>query len=141
MARSSNLGYRWPVSQNPVCSRPSFFFFLSRPAPAATTQWPLHQGGRPQWPFNQGWRSLMAILSRPMAVIKAASLNHRFNKDLRQKRPNGQIFKFGLQMASFTESRIKNLSAAGRAIFYQRQPQRPLCQGGQPQWPFYQGRL
>ena len=39
-----------------------------------------------------------------------------------QKRPNGKIFKFGLQMASFTESRIKNLSAAGRAIFIKASP-------------------
>ena len=47
--------------------------------------------GRPQWPFNQGWPSPMASLS----------------------------IKFGLQMASFAESRIKNLSVAGQAIFYQ----------------------
>ena len=61
-----------------------------------------------------------------------------------QKRPNGQIFKFGLQMASFTESRIKNLSAAGRAIFIKASPSghfvkaASLNGAGQAQWPLYE---
>ena len=91
----------------------------------------------------------MAILSRPMAVLSRQRLNGRFIKDLRPEAAEWPDLQFGLQMASFTQSRIKNLSAAGRAIFIKASPSGHFVKAaslngrfikaGQAQWPFYEG--
>ena len=133
-----------PINSTPKPStskktRPSGHFIK-----AAGPSGRLIKAGQARWPFYQG-RWLFDAASMPV-----------LSRICGQKWSNGQIFKFGLQMASFTEARMKNLSAAGRAIFfYQSQPQRPLPSGhfikaagpsgrlikaGQARWPFYQGR-
>ena len=56
----------------------------------------------------------------------ASGRNGRF---INQKRTNGQISKFGLQMADFTLSRIRRLSAVKPSHFYQGLAELQLYQG------------
>ena len=66
-----------------------------------------------------------------------ASLNDRFLRPEAAEWPDLQIW---VTDGQFHIIPCKEFISSRPSYFYQSQPQRPLCQGGQPQWPIKAGQ-